>query len=259
MQPAQSSFIDAVTDIPRHIAIVMDGNGRWAAARHRPRVMGHRAGLRAVRRIVQACIQRQIPILSLFAFSSENWQRPREEVRLLMTLFMTALKRELAELHKHQVQLRIIGDRSRFSASLQQAIASAEEKTQHNTGLKLIIAANYSGQWDIWQAMYHLAQQVQQGQLPVEHIQPEQIQQSLCLADLPPPDLLIRTSGERRISNFFLWQIAYTELYFTDCLWPDFDEVALDHALADYAGRERRFGLTSEQLPHVCTEKTTTS
>nr|VFJ87431.1 MAG: undecaprenyl diphosphate synthase [Candidatus Kentron sp. LFY]VFJ96440.1 MAG: undecaprenyl diphosphate synthase [Candidatus Kentron sp. LFY] len=236
--------------VPRHIAIIMDGNGRWAKQRCLPRIAGHRAGVDSVRRIVRICGQMGVKVLTLFAFSSENWQRPREEVGLLMDLFMSALKNEAKKLDQNNVRLRIIGDRSAFTTKLQQVIEESEHITCGNTGLTLVIAANYGGRWDLSQAARTIARRVVMGQLHLENICPETIQLHLCLSDLPEPDLFIRTSGEKRISNFLLWQIAYTELYFTDVLWPDFDRKALEEALAFYASRQRRFGQTSEQV--VC-------
>nr|VFJ72689.1 MAG: undecaprenyl diphosphate synthase [Candidatus Kentron sp. FW] len=240
--------IPATPKIPRHIAIIMDGNGRWATHRHLPRIAGHRAGLDSVRRVVRICSEKGIEVLTLFAFSSENWQRPHEEVGLLMNLFMSALEQEVKKLDEHNVRLRIIGDRSAFSVKLQQVIEESERITRNNTGLTLVIAANYGGRWDFNQATRSIARRVAQGELHPESIGPETIQLHLCLHDLPEPDLFIRTSGEKRISNFLLWQIAYTELYFTDVLWPDFDHNALEEALAFYASRQRRFGQTGEQV-----------
>jgi undecaprenyl diphosphate synthase len=234
--------------LPRHIAIVMDGNGRWAKQRHLPRVAGHRAGVDTVRDIIAACVKKNIEVLSLFAFSSENWQRPPSEVSFLMDLFLTALEREAVKLHKQNIRLTIIGDRQRFNEKLQQQINHTEKLTAMNTGLKLVVAVNYGGRWDICEAVKKLAQAVEQGQLTSAAITPELIDQTISLNDLPPPDLFIRTSGEQRISNFMLWQLAYTELYFTDTLWPDFNAQELDKALHYFATRERRFGYTGEQL-----------
>jgi undecaprenyl diphosphate synthase len=233
---------------PKHIAIIMDGNGRWATKRHLPRVAGHRAGVEAVHRIVTCCIEKGIEVLSLFAFSSENWQRPTDEVSFLMDLFLTALEREATKLHKQNIQLRVIGDRARFDKKLQLQIKKVEELTAENTGLKLNVAANYGGRWDICDAFKSLAEEVASGLLSSGDITPELINQKLSLADLPAPDLFIRTGGEQRISNFFLWQLAYTELYFTDVLWPDFNAEAFEKALISFAHRERRFGFTGEQI-----------
>jgi undecaprenyl diphosphate synthase len=234
--------------LPRHIAIIMDGNGRWAKQRHLPRVAGHKAGLESVRSVVKACIEKKIDVLSLFAFSSENWQRPTQEVDYLMELFILALKRETQKLHKQNVQLRIIGDRSRFDDKLREHMQQAEVLTANNTGLKLVIAANYGGQWDITEACRQLALEVEKGHLSVHDITSEHLQSKLEIADLPDPDLFIRTSGEQRISNFMLWQLAYAELYFTPVMWPDFNEEAFEQALAFFTSRERRFGCTSEQI-----------
>jgi len=234
--------------IPRHIAIIMDGNGRWARARLLPRYVGHREGVKSVRRAVEACIDRQVGVLTLFAFSSENWRRPSEEVGLIMDLFVQTLKKEVASLNRNGIRLRFIGDRSAFSENLRNLIAEAEQETGGNSRLDLVIAANYGGQWDISQAVKRLALQVQAGELSPQDISPEVIADEVALSDLPPPDLFIRTGGERRISNFLLWQLAYTELYFTDVLWPAFDEKELDSALLWYANRQRRFGRTGEQV-----------
>lgn len=234
--------------LPQHIAIIMDGNGRWAKKRFLPRIAGHRAGVDAARQVVKNCAKRNIKVLSLFAFSSENWRRPMQEVGYLMDLFLTGLEREVGMLHENHIQLRFIGDRSRFNDKLTTKIMEVESLTADNTGMILIIAADYGGQWDIYQAMRKLAESVEQGKLSSKDITPEHIRQQLSFADLPDPDLFIRTSGELRISNFMLWQLAYSELYFTDLLWPDFDENELDKALAHFAQRERRYGSSSEQL-----------
>lgn len=245
---AETSKHNSQATIPRHVAIIMDGNGRWAKRRHMPRFAGHRAGLESVRKTIRGCIEHGVEVLTLFAFSSENWRRPEEEVGLLMTLFLNALEKEVSKLHANNIRLRIIGDISAFSAEIQKRIASAEELTCENTTLQLNIAANYGGRWDIAQACRRLAQQVAAGELAPEAIEPEQIQQYLSLADQPEPDLFIRSGGEKRISNFVLWQLAYTELYFTDLLWPEFDETAFAEALASFASRQRRFGRTGEQV-----------
>ena len=234
--------------LPRHIAIVMDGNGRWAKQRLLPRNAGHRAGVETVRKIVKLSAEQGIPVLSLFAFSSENWQRPKQEVSLLMELFMTALQREVNDLSQNNIRLRFIGDREAFSDKLQQLIHKSEQLTEANTGLTLVIAANYGGQWDIVEAVKKLAWRVEQGTLQSQQINQNLFEQQLCLADLPKPDLFIRTSGEKRISNFFLWQLAYTEMYFTKTLWPDFDKEAFMQALEFFASRQRRFGRTGEQV-----------
>ena len=234
--------------LPRHVAVIMDGNGRWARQRGRPRVSGHKAGLESVRAMVRRCLEKGIGVLTLFAFSSENWRRPQEEVGLLMNLFMTALDHEVKKLHENGVRLRVIGDRSAFAPELQERIERAEQRTRDNTALTLVVAANYGGRWDVAQAAQAAARRVAAGEIEPDAISPEELQSNLCIADLPEPDLFIRTGGEQRISNFLLWQLAYTELYFTDALWPDFDGAAFDEALASFASRQRRFGRTGEQV-----------
>ncbi len=234
--------------IPRHVAIIMDGNGRWAKARRRPRTEGHRAGVNATRRVVRACADRGVEVLTVFAFSSENWQRPAEEVSALMELFFFALRREARQLARNGIRLRIIGDRSGFPERLQREIAAAEATTADGQRMLFQVAANYGGRLDIVQAARELAQAAAAGRLDPDAIDPDTLAGHLSTAGQPDPDLFIRTGGEQRISNFLLWQLAYTELYFTDVLWPDFDEQELDRALAFYARRERRFGRISEQL-----------
>ena len=234
--------------LPRHIAIIMDGNGRWARARLLPRYVGHREGVKSVRRVVEACLDKGIKALTLFAFSSENWRRPSEEVSLIMDLFIHALKKEVVALNRNGVRLRFIGDRTAFSDNLCALIAAAEEETRDNSDLDLVIAANYGGQWDITRAVQTLAERVAAGELQPQDITTGMLASEVCLADLPPPDLFIRTGGEQRIINFLLWQLAYTELYFSDVLWPAFDGQRLDEALAWYANRQRRFGRTGEQV-----------
>ena len=236
------------TILPRHVAIIMDGNGRWAKQRHLPRVAGHKVGVESVRETVKTCVSKGIEVLTLFAFSSENWQRPVQEVSFLMNLFLLVLDREVKKLHKQNIQLRIIGDRSRFDERLQQRMQKAEELTANNTGLKLVVAANYGGRWDIEEAVRGIAIDVEQGKITSQDISSELIHSKLTLADLPEPDLFIRTSGEQRISNFMLWQLSYTELYFTEVYWPDFNAAEFEKALEFYAQKERRFGCTSEQL-----------
>lgn len=233
---------------PRHIAIIMDGNGRWARQRGRPRASGHQAGFRTTRDIVEACGRQQIEALTLFAFSSENWKRPQQEVGLLMDLFLRALKSEVSKLCENNVKIRFIGERSAFQAKLQQEMDNAENLTQNNTGLKLAIAVNYGGRWDIVNAARQLAFQVHAGQLNPEDIDIDTFSRHVSLSEISEPDLFIRTGGEKRISNYLLWHLAYTELYFTDVLWPDFSELELANALDFYAGRQRRFGRTGEQL-----------
>lgn len=236
---------------PRHIAIIMDGNGRWAKSRHLPRVLGHQEGVKAVRKVIKTCGEIGIEVLTLFAFSSENWQRPKQEVNYLMTLFLNTLKNEIDKLAKNNVQLRMVGNLTGFKRPLREWIAKSHALTAKNTGLKLIVAVNYSGQWDIVQAAQKIATRVKSGEMEAESLTQDVFAHYLSLADLPNADLLIRTSGEYRISNFLLWQLAYTELYFTDTLWPDFDEEELNKALLFYAKRERRFGFTSEQLAEI--------
>lgn len=228
--------------MPKHVAIILDGNGRWAQSRNKFRIEGHRAGLLAVRKIVTFCVQKKIPVLTLFAFSSENWQRPQEEVRFLMKLFQIALKQEISNIIKNNIQIKFIGDRAAFSEKLQRQMADIENKTHAYLGLKLRIAANYGGQWDILQAASRWADKRKQGTFPTR----EEFRQYLSLNDVPDPDLFIRTGNEQRISNFLLWQLAYTELYFTDLLWPDFDEQALEQAILCYGKRERRYGKITE-------------
>jgi len=240
--------------MPQHIAIIMDGNGRWAQQRRRPRVFGHRAGAQAVSRTIEACMQRGIKVLTLFAFSSENWGRPADEVDTLMKLFLNALEREVDKLHQHQVQVRFIGQRNRFPEKIIQRMALAEQRTHANNALILNVAASYGGQQDIAQAARIVAEQVARGELNSETIDEHTLAKHLALADLPAPDLFIRTGGDMRISNFLLWQLAYTELWFSPVLWPDFDATVLQHALDDYAQRERRFGLTSAQVANKITE-----
>jgi undecaprenyl diphosphate synthase len=236
------------SQLPRHIAIIMDGNGRWAKQRMLPRIAGHKAGVETVRQAVSYCAERGIEVLTLFAFSSENWRRPPQEVSWLMELFMSALQREVNKLHKNNVRLRIIGERSAFPAKLQELIAAAEEQTKQNSGLTLVIAANYGGHWDIVNGVKKLAQQVEQGLLKSADITETLLAAQVCLADLPEPDLFIRTGGEKRVSNFLLWQLAYTEMYFTDTLWPDFDKEQFIKAIESFTTRQRRFGRTGEQV-----------
>jgi undecaprenyl diphosphate synthase len=234
--------------LPRHVAIIMDGNGRWAARRHMPRHLGHRAGVKATRRVIECCINDQIKALTLFAFSSENWRRPEREVGQLMELFLSTLQREVKSLHQHQVRTRFIGDCRAFSEKLQAQLRQVEELTRDNAGLNLNVAINYGGRWDITEAARRIAERVEAGALRAADVTVESLAAELSLSDLPEPDLFIRTGGEQRISNFLLWQLAYTELYFTDCLWPDFDKAALDAAFQAYAGRQRRFGRTGDQV-----------
>jgi len=233
--------------IPRHLAVIMDGNGRWAEQRRRPRAVGHRAGARAVNLCIDFCLDKGIEALTLFAFSSENWGRPQDEVGALMKLFMAALDREVDELHRRGVRIRFIGERDRFPAAIRERMAAAEAQTRDNARLQLSIAASYGGRQDIVAAARALAAEVAAGRLAPDAIDQAAFGARVALADLPPPDLFIRTGGEHRISNFLLWQLAYTELWFTDTLWPALDAATLQRALDDYAGRERRFGLTGAQ------------
>jgi undecaprenyl diphosphate synthase len=234
--------------IPRHIAIVMDGNGRWAKARLRPRSFGHNAGRKAVREVVEGCLRQGVEALTLFAFSSENWRRPDEEVGALMELFLRALDKEVDELHEQGVRLRFIGDLTAFNAELRKRMELAMARTADNLKLALNVAVNYGGRWDIVHAARQAAIAVAQGELRPEDIDEACLGRFTCLAELPPLDLFIRTGGEIRVSNFLLWQIAYAELYFTDTLWPDFDQACLARAIEDFARRERRYGRTGEQV-----------
>lgn len=238
-------------NIPTHVAVIMDGNGRWARKRGRPRHAGHRAGVGAVRETVEVAAKRGISYLTVFAFSSENWSRPREEISKLMGLFVEALQREVDELHQNNVRLRFIGARQQLQPGLQDKIAAAEQQTAGNTGLGLQVAVAYGGRWDIVQALRRLAMRVKQGHLSVDDIDDDSVAQELELAGIPDPDLLIRTGGEQRISNFLLWNLAYAELWFCDALWPDFGERQFDEALTFFARRERRFGHTGEQVKAV--------
>lgn len=237
--------IPIATEIPKHIAVIMDGNGRWARKRFLPRIAGHKRGLETVRGLVKSCVSKKVEYLTLFAFSSENWRRPAEEVSFLMSLFMEALKREVVKLHQNNVKLIMIGDRSKFDTALIDQINASEKLTTNNTGLILTIAANYGGRWDVLQAVNKMQRDLPQliGNYLEDHLT-----KYLSMSYAPEPDLFIRTGGEKRISNFLLWQLAYTELYFTDTLWPDFDQTALHQAIQSYQKRERRFGRTSEQL-----------
>jgi len=234
--------------LPKHVAIIMDGNGRWAEQRALPRFAGHRAGVETVRSLVQMCGELGIQALTLFAFSSENWRRPKKEVGLLMDLFLTALEREVNKLHETGVRLRVVGDISAFPQKLQDRIAKAMELTAGNTNLVLNIAANYGGKWDITNAVRQVAAKVEQGVLSPEDIDENVIAEHLTMHDLPDPDLFIRTGGEERISNFLIWQLAYTELHFTRVLWPDFTRAEFAKALTSFAQRQRRFGRTGSQV-----------
>jgi len=238
-------------DIPRHVAIIMDGNGRWAKARSQPRHLGHRAGVKSVRESVETAAKRGISYLTLFAFSSENWQRPQDEVSRLMSLFLEALQREVDELHRNNVRLRFVGARQQLKPKLRRKIEAAEQQTSDNSGLNLIVAVAYGGRWDIVNAARQLAAKVAGKEMSIDDINDEEFARELALAGIPDPDLLIRTGGERRISNFLLWNLAYSELYFTDCLWPDFRERQFDDAMIFYGMRQRRYGHTSEQVEAV--------
>jgi len=250
MHPFPSSTLDIpqVPGIPRHIAIIMDGNGRWAKQRMLPRAAGHKRGVEIVREVVKACVARGVGYLTLFAFSSENWRRPVEEVSMLKQLFIMALEREAEKLHRNGIRLRIVGDIAPFGNKITELVARAETLTRENEKMTLTIAANYGGRWDLLQAMQKLivSNPEQRGAFTEE-----QLAGCLSMAYAPEPDLFIRTGGEQRISNFLLWQLAYSEFYFTDTLWPDFNAAALDQAIASYQQRERRFGRTSEQLKAV--------
>jgi len=234
--------------LPAHIAIVMDGNGRWARGRGALRAEGHRAGVATVRMVVEECVRRGIGALTLFAFSRENWGRPREEVMSLMALFLESLEGEITELHRNGVRMRFIGDRASLDARLRDSMASSEQVTAGNSSLRLQIAMSYGGRADMVSAVRGLAAQVERREIAPSDIDEARVSGALALRGLPDPDLFIRTGGEQRISNFLLWNLAYTELYFTECLWPAFDVAAFDAALQHYAARQRRFGLTGEQV-----------
>ena len=234
--------------LPRHIAIIMDGNGRWAEHRNLPRFAGHKAGVETVRSIVQMCGELGVEVLTLFAFSSENWRRPKKEVGLLMDLFLTALEREVNKLHESAVQVRVVGDIAQFPDKLQKRIKEAMALTADNQGLVLNIAANYGGKWDITQAVKKVAMQIENGELTAEEVSEKTISQNLAMNDLSEPDLFIRTGGEKRISNFLIWQLAYTELYFTHILWPDFNREEFTAAIQSFVSRQRRFGRTGTQI-----------
>ncbi len=236
---------------PSHVAIIMDGNGRWAQDRGKKRHAGHRAGVKSVREVIKAAKKIGVQSLTFFAFSSENWQRPPEEVNMLMDLFLLVLKREVKKLHKNDICLRIIGNRDQFSEKIIKSIQSAEDLTKNNTGLNLFIAADYGGKWDIAQATKKLCSQVAAGDLKADDISADSISPLLSLASVPDPDLFIRTGGEKRISNFLIWQLAYAELYFTDQLWPDFHQESFMQAIDWYATRQRRFGKTGEQVEKI--------
>lgn len=245
----------AADNRPRHVAIIMDGNNRWAKAHRLTGVAGHKAGVEAVKAVVETCAREGVEVLTLFAFSSENWRRPKDEVSALMRLFLIALEREVRKLHRNNLRLRIIGDRSAFSPVLQEHMAKAEALTADNTGMTLVIAANYGGHWDITQATRQVAEKVRAGTLEPSDITDDLIQQHLSIGELPMPDLMIRTAGEQRISNFLLWHLAYTEFYFSDVYWPDFKVEEMKAALAAYARRQRRFGQTDDQIAARAAQK----
>lgn len=236
---------------PKHVAIIMDGNNRWGKRHSLSGVSGHKAGKEAVRKVVEGCAKKGVEVLTLFAFSSENWRRPKDEVTALMELFLFALKSEVKKLHKNNIRLKVIGDISAFNTKIQHHIREAQSLTENNTGLTLVVAANYGGQWDVVQAVRSLAEEVKQGVLEPQDINDQAIENRLSTAGLPSPDLCIRSAGEQRISNFLLWQMAYTEFYFTDVLWPDFDEAVLDTAFDAFSKRVRRFGKTDDQINQV--------
>lgn len=239
---------DKFSNMPRHVAIIMDGNNRWAKAHGLSGVRGHHAGVESVRAVIKRAAEHRLEAVTLFAFSSENWKRPAQEVSALMELFIMALKREVSRLHKNGIRLSIIGDRSPLSGSLNRAIDRAEHQTRNNQGLRLIVAVNYGGRWDIASAARRLAQQVEAGSLMAEDIDEAAFDREMALTNVPEVDLCIRTSGEQRISNFLLWQMAYAEFYFSSLYWPDFGADAFDEALNVYSGRKRRFGMTDEQI-----------
>ena len=233
---------------PKHVAIIMDGNGRWATQKGLPRSAGHKTGVSTLRIIVQHCVKRNVEVLTVFAFSSENWNRPHQEVELLMELFLTSLRNEVDELHKNNVLLTFIGNRDGFPEKLTELISTTESRTASNSGLKLVIAANYGGRWDIANACREIANDVSAGKYSLNEINEKKISGYLSLSGFPEPDLFIRTGGEQRISNYLLWQCAYSELYFSDVLWPDFSEDHFDEAIEWYRGRQRRFGRTDGQV-----------
>jgi len=249
---AQQSDGTAAHQVPDHVAVIMDGNGRWARARGLPRHAGHRAGVKSVRETVETAAKRGVSYMTVFAFSSENWRRPEDEVSKLMSLLLEALQREVDDLHRINVRLRFIGAREQLQAELVQRIEAAEEKTRDNDGLNLVVAAAYGGRWDIVQAVKSLAGQAADGEIEVAEIDENQVSRELSLAGMPDPDLLIRTGGERRVSNFMLWNLAYAELWFTECLWPDFREPQFDEALDYFASRQRRYGYTGDQVGLIC-------
>jgi len=248
MFPSSTRDIPPSSAVPRHVAIIMDGNGRWAKQRMLPRVAGHRRGVEAVRAIILACIERDIQYLTLFAFSSENWRRPPEEISILMDLFVRALEQEVAKLHANGIRFKVVGDLSVFDRRIRELVTAGEAQTAAHTRLTLTVAANYGGRWDVAQAARRYFAIHPNAARDGSELRPEELEPFLAMAYAPEPDLFIRTGGEQRISNFLLWQLAYTELWFTETLWPDVDAATLRQALADYAMRERRFGLTGAQV-----------
>jgi undecaprenyl diphosphate synthase len=237
--------VPPTSGIPRHVAIIMDGNGRWAKQRHLPRVAGHRRGVDALRTVITACVDRKVQFLTVFAFSSENWRRPAEEVSVLQQLFISALENEVEKMHRNGIRLKTVGDLAPFGPKIVELVKRGESLTEGNTRMTLTIAANYGGRWDLLQAVNRIRQNGGSNASPITE---SQLAEHLAMNYAPEPDLFIRTGGEQRISNFLLWQLAYTELYFTDALWPDFNAAALDAAIEWYGARERRFGRTSDQL-----------
>lgn len=253
MTPANRSAAKAEKNskdkMPRHIAVIMDGNNRWSKQHDKGGISGHRAGAVAARNLVDLCLKRQIEVLTLFVFSSENWLRPKKEVNSLMALFLNVLqKNEINKLHRQGIKIRFIGSREHFSKKLLVLMDEAEKLTANNSAMTVVVAADYGGHWDMTNAARELAEQVEAGKLKAADINEDMVRQHIAAGDLPMPDLCIRTGGEQRVSNFLLWQLAYTEFYFTDTFWPDFDETALDKALEDFAGRQRRFGMVSDQV-----------
>ncbi len=246
LSSAKNLFKD--DNVPCHIAIIMDGNGRWAKEKGLPRVAGHRAGVETVRRTVEACAEKGIKHLTLFTFSSENWRRPEKEVKLLLELFVSALNKEINKLHEKNIKFQAIGDLSAFDNKIINSLKKAVELTKNNNRLTLTTAVNYGGQWDITEACKKIAKSVKEAGMDPDKIDQVVLEKNLCMPGIPAPDLFIRTGGEKRISNFLLWQLAYTELYFTDVLWPDFNTLALEKAIDSYVARQRRFGQTGEQI-----------
>ncbi len=236
------------SSIPYHVAIVMDGNGRWANKRFLPRTAGHREGVKAVRHTIEACANAGVKVLTLFTFSSENWKRPKIEVKSLMDLFVSSLEKDVNKLHENGVRLKFIGDRTQFSQKLQDKIEESEQFTANNQNFSLNIAANYGGRWDVVQACKNICQKVQDQQLKISDITEKEFSNYLSTSALPDPDLFIRTAGEQRVSNFLIWQMAYTEFYYTDVFWPEFDEQQLHLAIEEFSQRKRKFGLTQEQI-----------